>query len=81
MLKNQRNMTPNYGESSVLFQTPKTKNLKRSDHIWNRSGKGWKCLLCGGITFNTPPEFPTDQDWTPERYEKLTDKERDMVKP
>jgi hypothetical protein len=50
--------------------------IDRKDHVWTRRGVCWKCVLCGATTFSDPPEYPTPEDWTPRRYEKLTESER-----
>ena len=61
-----------------VHQTPKTKYPNRADHIWTRkSADEYKCVLCGAITFQrVPPNHPTDPEWVPLRYEKLTDDEK-----
>ena len=64
------------------FQTPRTKNPNRYDHVWYKrkeDGK-WKCCLCGALC-NKPPEFPTDPDWRAERHEKLTQEEVALCPP
>jgi len=63
----------------VVFQTPNTKDYYRGDHIWYKTCNGWKCCLCGAVT-SDPPAYPTDNRWLPDRYDKLTNKERELVK-
>ena len=47
-----------------------------TDHFWEKRGKIWKCLLCGGISLQKPPPLPTPADWSPDAFEELTDEER-----
>lgn len=63
-----------------MYQTPKTPMLSRKDHVWvSRRGGGYLCVLCGGVTDEKPPPFPTPKDWMPRRYDGLTEKERGLV--
>lgn len=63
-----------------MYQTEQTRRIDRKDHVWhNRHNRGWKCLLCGGITLELPPDYPTADDFTPIRYEPLTKEERALV--
>ncbi len=63
-----------------MYQTPKAKSLDRADHVWfERRKGGWKCLLCGAVTDLIPPDYPTDKDWIPARYDKLTKDERALA--
>jgi hypothetical protein len=55
--------------------------LDRTDHVWKRTKAGYKCLLCGGVTRDEPPEYPTDPGFAPDRYDPLTEKERSLVPP
>lgn len=49
------------------------KHVKRGDHVWLDLEDGrYKCVLCGGVTSK-----PTENDLA-ERYERLTDAERDL---
>ncbi len=52
--------------------------VDRSKHCFAFLGGRWKCLLCGGITRQLPPN-PEPADWIPDRYEPLTDEERQRV--
>jgi len=65
-------------------QNYKDDGLDRKDHVWIRCAGGswkWKCILCGAVTNDTlPPAYPTDTRWTPERYERLVDEERQLVR-
>lgn len=61
------------------YQTPRTKNASRKDHIWEYRGLDYKCLLCGGITTKSPPPAPTPSWFVPERYEPLTPDERALI--
>lgn len=45
------------------------------EHHWFTTEKGVKCALCGAVARERPPS-PTPEEWTPERYERLTDDER-----
>lgn len=57
-------------------QSPKSKELDRTEHVWSKAVRGYfKCVLCGAVT-DHPPQRPTPEDWYPDRYEKLTAKER-----
>lgn len=58
-----------------MFQTVKTSNADRTDHVWKPKGEEWKCVICGGIT-KDPPDYPTPEDFHVDSYEKLTDEER-----
>ena len=62
----------------MSYQTPKTVKPSRSDHIWVRVDKLFKCVLCGGVT-RSPPDFPTPREWMPDRYYPLTPDERSML--
>jgi hypothetical protein len=64
------------------FQSVLEKRLVRSDHAWHSEARRGlhKCCLCGAITHETPPDFPTDKTWMPERYEKLTEEDRELVR-
>ena len=61
---------------------PQTVNMdhpKRTDHVWYKVlPRVSKCVLCGAITVNPPPEHPTPDWWEAERYDALTDQERAM---
>lgn len=46
------------------------------DHVWVRRVCGVKCLLCGAVARHAPPA-PTPESWSPDRYEPLTDGERE----
>jgi hypothetical protein len=55
----------------------------RKDHVWLRQeapplGVRFKCVLCGAVC-RAPPRYPTAADWSPERYERLTDAEREAA--
>jgi hypothetical protein len=66
-----------------VFQTPRTRPLKRSDHVWLRilgSGSKYRCCICGAET-DSPPDVPTPEDWVPDYYVPLTDAERDLCPP
>lgn len=55
-----------------MFQTTKSKNPERTDHVWFRKPNSteWKCCLCGAIAkTNEDPAVIV-------RYEKLTEQER-----
>ncbi len=60
------------------FQTTTTPRPVRSDHVWFlKDGILHKCCLCGAVT-QKPPLYPTPEEWLPDRYEVLTDKEREL---
>ncbi len=62
------------------YQTPRTRKPDRKDHIWFRKGDGaWKCLLCGAVAHDTPPDHPTSYHWLPEAYERLDEVERNLA--
>lgn len=51
---------------------------RRNEHIWHHRRDGsFKCVLCGAIT--TSPGVVEHKGLAPERYEKLTDEERDLA--
>jgi hypothetical protein len=61
------------------YQTVKAKMVDRADHVWAKTQGGrYKCMTCGAIT-QSPPAYPTPDDWRPERYERLTAGERELV--
>lgn len=63
-----------------MYQTPINKRLDRKDHVWLRQQNGnYKCCLCGAVVEGSPPDYPTDKDWLPRRYEPLTEDEREAV--
>lgn len=53
----------------------------RKDHVWCRVEGKWICGLCGAMTRDMPPEYPTDNHWMPERYVKLTDEVKQQCGP
>lgn len=58
----------------MSYQSIEDRRPDRGRHVWRRLKDGsHKCVLCGGITI----QVPTD-DCLCERYEELTDEERDM---
>jgi hypothetical protein len=63
-----------------MYQTPKTPKMSRADHVWvERRGGGYKCCLCGAVTDERPPPFPTAKDWMPVKFDKLTAQERELA--
>ena len=61
------------------YQTPRTRDLSRKEHVWIYRGMDYKCLLCGGVTSRTPPPAPTPDWFTMDRYEPLTREERELI--
>jgi hypothetical protein len=65
------------------YQTPRTHRPDRKDHIWyrkpNEVRRTFKCILCGAITHDQPPEHPTDYNWRAETYEPLDEVERNLA--
>lgn len=61
----------------MYFQVTNSKvRLDRKDHVWDfRSGSCWKCVLCGAVS-KSPPWYPTPPQWTPSRYEALSEEDR-----
>lgn len=58
------------------YQRPKQQATpNRTDHVWFKTNGVFKCCLCGAVT-RRPPHYPTPPDWSPLRYERLTDDER-----
>lgn len=55
----------------MSFQTPRTVNPHRGDHVWQWRGQDYKCVLCGGVC-RSPPSYPTPAGWLPDHYERLT---------
>lgn len=62
----------------MQFQTTKTRNANRKDHIWLWRGRDYICCLCGAIDTD-PPGYPTPKDYLPTTYVRLTDEERGAV--
>lgn len=58
------------------YQTVKSRKPDRKDHVWLRLANRWKCVLCGGLTANVPPAYPTPATWRPDDYEVVTEEER-----
>ena len=51
------------------------RRLDRKLHVWRRLPDGrWKCTLCGGVT-----ACPSDEA-LPERFEPLTDEDRNLCR-
>lgn len=78
------NSTPRRGKAVGMprgFQTPGSKTVDRSDHIWalieGKRGTRFKCILCGCVTMNPPP-YPTPKEWSTTEYEDLTQEEREL---
>mgnify|MGYP001612653691 CR=1 len=63
----------------MQFQTADDKWPDRKDHIWVDRQADFICCLCGAVTLK-PPAYPTLNGWMPGRFEKLTDKLRDLCK-
>lgn len=63
-----------------MFQTTKTRKQDPKDHIWHYFPKRklHKCVLCGALAA-MPPAYPTDPEWLPDKYEALTQDERDLA--
>lgn len=63
----------------MRYQTPRSASVNRTDHVWVRrpDGRGWKCCLCGAVTLKLPPPYPTPEGWVAERYEPLTEADRE----
>jgi hypothetical protein len=61
------------------MQTTVTRDNNRGYHVWHyrKKEKNWKCVLCGAVSAN-PGEELVKEDWMPERYEPLTDEERNL---
>lgn len=61
------------------MQTTRTKNPNRKEHLWyyRLAHDNYKCVLCGGVSRD--PGTMEVNDALPERFEKLTDKERAMA--
>lgn len=62
------------------YQRVSDKVVKRTDHIWKKFGNGHLCCLCGAFTRKGPPPFPTPDDWMPEMYMVLNEKDRAQVR-
>ncbi len=64
-------------KAAQTFQTIDQRKPNRADHVWLylKYRGHHKCVLCGAITPELPPPYPTDPNWLPIRYEKLTGEE------
>lgn len=49
------------------FQVYGNPDLDKTDHIWKRSGHGWRCVLCEVFAI-IPPPYPTPASWRAEQH-------------
>lgn len=69
------------------FYTTADPKVNRNHHVWllydpKAHGRaGAKCVLCGAIAEGTPPAIADEEEFSPERYEPLTEAERKCCPP
>lgn len=68
-----------YQEKFQLINGSKPFQADRKDHLWHLRGNSYLCLLCGAVTMK-PPSYPTPNNWMPDKYEALTDEDRELAR-
>lgn len=62
-----------------LIGSTEPNTTDRKDHLWCLRGRKYLCLLCGAMT-SQPPDYPTPNGWMPDKFEQLTNKDREIAR-